>query len=215
MTHPAYDFTPYWQTRQHNQFNMAAILGVIHGAPDELPLVQRASLTLPALLVPGDKTSEGQLIAAVAVPWYDILDTLAKDPEAAYHIHWRQWEEIIAGAYHKQGFEVVLTPRSNDQGRDVIATHHRLGSIRFYDQVKAYSPGHLVSAEQVMAMLGVLSAHPNVSKAVITTTSGFAPGVLKDPSIAAFLPYWLELKDGVALLEWLAALGRPPEEGPR
>jgi restriction system protein len=56
-------------------------------------------------------------------------------------------KEIIAGAYHRSGFdEVILTPRSGDHGRDVIAIKKGIGSIRVIDQVKAYKPGHLVTA---------------------------------------------------------------------
>jgi hypothetical protein len=47
----------------------------------------------------------------------------------------------------------------------------------FYDQVKAYSPGHVVAANDVRAIFGVVSLHQNVSKAVITTTATFAPCV--------------------------------------
>ena len=157
-------------------------------------------------MVLGERVPEGQLIAAVAVPWFDILERMQRDPESIYRLHWRQWEEIIAGAYRRQGFEVILTPRSNDKGRDVIATHHQLGSIRFYDQVKAYAPGHVVTREEVHAMLGVLASQLNVSKGVITTTSTFAPGVLSDPGITQFIPYRLELKDRNALLPWLSSI---------
>jgi restriction system protein len=124
-------------------------------------------------------------------------------------IDWRKWEEIIAAAYKQQGFEVILTPRSNDKGRDVIATSSQLGSIRFFDQVKAYRPGRLVTADEVRAMLGVLSLEPNVSKGLVTTTSGFAPGISADPDIARFIPYRLELKGREALLQWLSAIASP------
>jgi restriction system protein len=127
-------------------------------------------------------------------------------PEAIYEIHWRKWEEIIAAAYVRGGFEVVLTPRSNDGGRDVIATSKGIGTVRFFDQVKAYAPGHPVTAEEIRAMIGVLSIEPNVSKGFVTTTSAFAPGVLTDPNIARFMPYRLELRGREALLEWLGAL---------
>jgi hypothetical protein len=39
----------------------------------------------------------------------------------------QQWEEIVAGYFHKKGFEVTLTPPSGDFGRDVIARKHGLG----------------------------------------------------------------------------------------
>jgi hypothetical protein len=65
----------------------------------------------------------------------------------------RKLEEMIAAAYDKAGFdEVILTPRSGDLGRDIIASRKDWGRVRFIDQVKAYKPGHLVTAEEVRAL---------------------------------------------------------------
>lgn len=143
---------------------------------------------------------------SVSWPWFRVVEMFRRDPSSIHRIDWRMWEEIVAGAYKEQGFDVVLTPRSNDKGRDVIATHKGIGSVRFFDQVKAYGPMHLVTADHVRAMMGVLTIDPNVSKGVLTTTSGFAPGILADPEIARFVPYRLELKDGPHLLEWLESI---------
>lgn len=100
----------------------------------------------------------------------------------------------------------MLTARSNDGGRDVIASRRDLGTYRIFDQVKAFSLGHLVTANDVRAMLGVLNAEPNVSKAFITTTSDFAPGVYRDPRFKQFMPFRLELRPRDALLSWLARI---------
>ena len=81
------------------------------------------SLLLQAMIVAPNKVNEGRLVEAVALPWFDIIEHLKRDPGAAFQIPATKWEEIIAGAYKKAGFtEVVLTPRSGDAGRDVIAT---------------------------------------------------------------------------------------------
>ena len=111
-------------------------------------LLDRPSVLLQAVIVPGDKTPEGRLVEAVALPWFEIIELINRSPEAIYEIDWRKWEEIIAGAYKQQGFEVELTPRSNDKGRDVIATLKGFGSVRFIDQVKAYRPGHVVTCRR-------------------------------------------------------------------
>src|SRR5437899_12610567 len=101
----------------------------------------------------------------------------------------RKLEEIIAGGFERWGFpDVVLTPRSADGGRDVIATRPGIGSIRIFDQVKAYKPGLLVTADQVRSMLGVLSGE-NVSKGLVTTTSDFAPRLHEDVHLSKFIPY--------------------------
>lgn len=165
------------------------------------------ALILKAVLDFGGTTDDGRLVRAVAVPWFEIVRMLRQDLSRLYRIDPFKWEEIIAGAYKRAGFdEVILTPRSGDKGRDVVATKWGVGSIRFFDQIKAYSPGHLVSAEEVRAMIGVINGAGNVSKGIVTTTSEFAPRVREDEFIKPFLPYRLELKPRNDLLAWLAEL---------
>ena len=165
---------------------------------------ENPAITLKALLSFGDKTSEGRLVEAVSVPWFKILEMIDKNPESIYQIDPFKWEEIIAGAYDAAGFdEVILTPRSGDKGRDVIAIINGVGSIKIVDQVKAYNPDHLVTANDVRALAGVISMEQNVSKGVITTTSDFAPRVRDDELIKPLMPYRLELRSKQELLPWL------------
>jgi hypothetical protein len=94
-----------------------------------LTVTPKADLLLQTVIIRGEKTSEGQIIQAVTVPWYDIIDLLKKDPDIAFKIGYEKWEEIIAGAYRRAGFdEVILTPRSGDYGRDIIATKKELAA---------------------------------------------------------------------------------------
>jgi restriction system protein len=171
---------------------------------------------LKAVLQFGDRSEEGILVAAVAVPWFEILDLIRRDPNAIYSIDARVWEEIIAGAYQRAGFdEVILTPRSGDKGRDVVATKSGVGSIRIFDQMKAYRPGHVVTAEEVRAMLGVITGAQNVSKGIVTTTSTFAPRLHDDPYLKPLIPFRLELKPREILLPWLESLGYATDTPPR
>ena len=166
-------------------------------ALSELP-----SLTLKAVLELGNKVEDGMIVQVVTEPWWQILEILDRDPRAAFEIPPRKWEEIIAGAYVQAGFdEVILTPRSGDFGRDVIATKNGFGSIRLYDQVKAYAPGNVVTADEVRAMSGILQG--NVSKGVVTTTSVFAPRLREDRIIGTMIPHRIELRDGDGLRQWL------------
>jgi len=151
----------------------------------------------------GDKMDEGLLIRFVTIPWCLIFREIDRDPHFLSKLDWRKMEELIAAAYKEARCpEVVLTPRSRDRGRDVIATWPNLVSIKVIDQVKTYNPNHVVTADEVRTMLGVLQIDRNVSKGVITTTSCFAPEILKDPDLSAFMPNRLELRDGNALNNW-------------
>ncbi len=170
--------------------------------------IPRESLLLQTVIVPGAKTSEGQLIEAVPIPWFEIIALIVKDPASVYQIGPRKWEEIIAGAYKKAGWdEVILTPRSGDFGRDVIATKRGIGSVRVIDQVKAYKPGHLVKADEVRALMGVLQGD-TASKGFLSTTSYFAPKLPDDPFIRPFIPSQLELINRDALINRLREMAK-------
>jgi restriction system protein len=194
---------PYWQTPALRRNN--ALYESSNFVPSPFP-VGVTQLLMKTIIIPGDKTSEGVLIEAVALPWLDIIEMVLKDPTAAFQIPPRMWEEIIAGAYKKAGFdEVTLTPRSGDLGRDVIAVKKAHGIVRVIDQVKAFAPDNLVTANDVRALMGVL-ANDGASKGFVTTTSDFAPMIKTDPLITPWIPARLELINGPRLRAWLEQL---------
>jgi restriction system protein len=171
-------------------------------------VTRTADLLLQAVIVPGVRTNEGRLIEAVTVPWFDIIALLDKDPSIAFQLTPEKWEEMIAGIYKQSGFdEVTLTPRSNDRGRDVIAIIKGVGSVRVIDSVKAYKPPHLVEYDDVRALIGVLHGD-GASKGFLTTTSNFAPNMMKDPLIARWIPTQLELVNGEMLFARLQELAK-------
>ena len=59
-------------------------------------VVPVANLLLQTLVVAGERTSEGQLIEGVTLPWFEILELRKADPTLAYSIPPRTWEELIA-----------------------------------------------------------------------------------------------------------------------
>jgi restriction system protein len=145
------------------------------------------------------------------LPWFEIIRALEKDWELAFRMSSRQWEEMIAGAYERGGAdEVILTPRSGDLGRDVIATFRGVGTIRVVDQVKAYKPTHLVTADDVRALLGVLEAD-DASKGFLTTTSDFAPRLREDRLMRRYLGTQIDLVNGSELLRRLIDLSTRPK----
>jgi restriction system protein len=165
-----------------------------------------SSLLLQTVVTPGPKTPEGRLIEAVTLPWFEIIAAIKNDPSIVFQISPRKWEEIIAGAYKKAGFdEVILTPHSGDLGRDVVAIKKGIGTVRVIDQVKAYDRGHLVTADDVRALIGVLTSD-GASKGYLTTTSDFAPRLRKDRLIAPWIPSRIELINGLELMKRLSEL---------
>ncbi|MEH2503422.1 hypothetical protein V1290_002233 [Bradyrhizobium sp. AZCC 1578] len=170
-----------------------------------LDMRRKVDLSVSSVIVPEKKVAEGVLIKATSLVWTTVLEELEKkDWKNVHEIPPRVWEEIIAGAFVKSGFdEVILTPRSGDHGRDIIAIRKGVGSIRILDSVKAYKPGHLVTKEEVHALMGVVAVDPNASKGILTTTSDFAPKLLDDPRLARTVPHRIELMNGTKLRQWL------------
>jgi len=162
---------------------------------------EKPSMLLQSVITLDAKTAEGDLIGAIAAPWIEIAKLIEADPSIIFQIGSRKWEELIAGWYKAYGFdEVTLTQSSGDLGRDVIAVKHGVLSVRIIDQVKAYKPGHLVRANDVRALLGVLGSDRAATKGLVTTTSDFAPKIATDLLIAPYLPTRLELVNGIEMV---------------
>ena len=57
-----------------------------------------------AIITRGNKDAEGELVVGVSIAWFEIITEIEKDPKFLYKLHWRQWEEMIAGAYEREGW---------------------------------------------------------------------------------------------------------------
>lgn len=154
-------------------------------------------------------THEGVLVKDASMAWFEIVKHLTFNPLFRFEFSRcsRKFEEFIAGAYCEDGWEqVTLTPRSGDRGRDVIAARIDSCPIRVLDQAKARSSRRLVKHDDVRAIVGVLHMDHNASKALITTTSDFAPTIWSNDEFTRLMPNRLELKNGRALLKWLMTI---------
>jgi restriction system protein len=165
---------------------------------------QNSTLVVSSLIIPDGKTASGTLIKSVSATWYEIVRYVGSDWANAHKVPADKWEEIVAGAFTRADYEVTLTPRSGDHGRDVIAIKRGFGCVKIIGSVKAYAPGNIVPYDDVRALLGVMSGEQDVSKGIVTTTSDFPPKIKDDPFIKPFLPTRLELVNGTALRQWLA-----------
>src|SRR6266478_6204481 len=57
--------------------------------------VDAPKLVLKSVLTFGETTDEGKIVQAVTLPWFEILELLKNDPNAAFQIPADKWEEII------------------------------------------------------------------------------------------------------------------------
>jgi restriction system protein len=202
-----------WES-QHRQAVFAMTMGMQGSAEEYVPADNFPVLVSQAVIIPYQKTFEGELIRAVTIPLLAIIKKILEDPARLFGIDPRKLEEIVAATYHESGLfdEVTLTPRSGDHGKDLVVVKKGFGSVRIVESVKRYTPGHVVTAEEVDALIGVMSKQPQTSKGIVSTTWEFAPKIMDDPDIARLVPYRLELVDGKALVERFKEYTRPKKK---
>jgi hypothetical protein len=187
-------------------------------APAQRKLIDRfaARARLPDLIAEGTeedgtvvsitRVATGARVQWVTKVWLRVVEAIRGDPKLMFNIPPHIWEEIVAGAFFLLGFdEVVITPRSGDHGRDLIVTRFGIGSVKIIVSVKAYGEGRLVRYEDVRALLGVLHAERDASKAMLITTSDFPTRMKDDPFIGPWTPFRLQLLNGENLRRWLIA----------
>lgn len=170
-------------------------------------------ITAGGLLLPDGRVDDGDVIKVIVPAFQEIVKLLQFDYKVLHNISPRDFEELLAAAYDRLGFDdVVLTPRSGDHGRDVIAEKKGLGKIKLFVEAKRYSTDNLVKAQEVRALLGTMLAEPESTKAVFITTSDFAPRLKKSPSIAPHIGNRLELLNGEQLVERLVQIEHSSEK---
>jgi len=154
----------------------------------------------------GEKTEDGEIVKSVRRTWPEIVKQVQRRRDFLFEFTKvsRAFEMFLAATYRMDGFdEVILTPRSNDRGRDVIAS--KTGR-RILEQAKAYKATRLVSHNEVREMIGVIAMDDKPSSGAITTTSDFAPTVCTGDAYGKFIPDKLELRNGTQLRAWLVSL---------
>jgi hypothetical protein len=144
--------TNYLVSVERTQMNHVPNRGSIRRAATTVDAIRAAlvklyadagSISLSSIVIPVSAVAEGALIKANALAWAAVVKSLRKDWGLAYQIPPYKWEEIIAAAFDQSDFdEVILTPRSGDHGRDVIAFRKGIGCIKIIGSVKAYKPGY-------------------------------------------------------------------------
>lgn len=79
----------------------------------------------------------------------------------------------MASIYADLDYNVTLTKRTGDGGRDIIALSRKdYLSLKLIIECKRYAPRRKVTVTQVRALFGVMQDE-QVTKALLATTSGF------------------------------------------
>ena len=130
----------------------------------------------------------------------ELLAHLAEFPEERFRLAPHLFEETVAEMLARDGWEPRLTPRTGDQGRDIIATR-RVEPVPFLLLVecKRYSKHRPVTPEPVTRILYRLNVD-RANMGMVVTTSRFWPSAQK---VAMERSYQMSLKDGEEYIAWI------------
>lgn len=156
---------------QLNSLKLYDLVDITEPTPEQVEQILSETTDL-------SEPQKSALITVDSLP-LKLIARILRAPHEVRNLSPRQFEEFVAETLNQLGFkDVVLTPRSHDGGKDVIASHQINGiPLSFYFECKKYSEGNKVQLETLRALLGTL-AHDarNVNKGVLVTTSTFTKG---------------------------------------
>lgn len=175
---------------------------------EEVPTAQEAEEQL-VKIVPADALEK--LRRVEFLPLVD-LDRVVRNPQLMRQFSGRKFEEFVATLVDELGFEdVVLTPPSRDQGRDVLAVKRIRGiAVLYAFECKRYEKP--VGPVVARALLGtIVHEATRANKGVLVTTSRFTRAttkfILTEPR--------LDGKDYDGLVGWLHEYASKGTQRPR
>lgn len=135
----------------------------------------------------------------------ELIAALKQSPYLLDEVTPRQFEEIVAEVFRSKGFEVDLTKRTRDGGKDIIAVHTDAIGIKnkYFVECKRYAESKKISVDVVRSLYGVMNTIDGPNKAIIVTTSTFTDDARKFVKQEARSSWDLALVDRAQLLGWL------------
>ncbi|MEY8757925.1 restriction endonuclease [Peribacillus frigoritolerans] len=130
----------------------------------------------------------------------ELIKYLSRSPELMYTLDPRKFEELVAELFKRKGYDVSLTQRTRDGGKDIYAVRKdSIASTLFVIETKRYSKTNKVGVEIIRGLYGVKTAE-RANVGMIVTTSSFTKDAI---DFASPLNYELSLRDFENLKEWL------------
>ncbi len=127
------------------------------------------------------------------------IEALRRSPNDLHHLSPRDFEKLIAEIFDGFGYEVELTKRTRDGGRDIIAIKRAEVDVRFLIECKRPDANKRIGVGPVRELLGV-KADEGASKAILATTAYFS----RDARLYFQRHPWeLEGRDFEGIMEWL------------
>lgn len=128
-----------------------------------------------------------------------LIAYFANHPENLKRMDRRLFEELVAELFNGFGFQVELTQKTRDGGRDIVAIKNEEAQLKYLIECKRPDDGNTVGVKPVRELFGV-KQDEKASKAILATTSYFS----KDATLFFERNKWeLEPKDFNGIVQWI------------
>lgn len=208
------DAAEYWKL--YNSVGGHPLIGMLAGrlVRDERASVDDVGAYLQSFSAPGIVDPDGrpirqgspeerQIISGLVVVTDDLLERIRAKPEEMYSLTSRQFEELVAGLFEREGYEVTLTSASKDGGKDIyLAKRDTLGALMYLVECKRFAPDQPVGVGLIRQLYGVVEQE-HATGGILATTSFFTKGAKE---FTEKLRYRLSLKDYIDLHKWIEQL---------
>lgn len=135
----------------------------------------------------------------------ELLYEVSKKPDIVYSIEPRKFEELIARIFSIHGFDIQLTKKTRDGGRDIIAIKSDLDiRLKYLIECKRYAADNPVNVELVRALYGV-QMQEGANKSVLATTSRFTADAKEFASKQNTTEWAMDLKDINDIRQWITS----------
>jgi transcriptional regulator with XRE-family HTH domain len=135
-----------------------------------------------------------------------LLRRLQRHPTEVHRLSPREFEELVAEALARQGYDVSLTPIAKDGGKDMfVMSRSALGGALYVVECKKYAADRPVGVGVVRQLHGVVQAE-RLTGGIVATTSYFSQDARE---FTTHVKYQLSLADFADVRAWIrAALAR-------
>ena len=135
----------------------------------------------------------------------DLIENISKNPQLLYALEPGAFEELIATIFSRHGFQVELTKKTRDGGRDIIAIRSDLGiKSKYIIECKKYASHCPVRVDLVRNLYGV-QMQEGANKSVLATTSFFTPDAREFANKKSTTEWAMDLKDYDDVVSWVSS----------
>jgi hypothetical protein len=128
------------------------------------------------LIITGE---EKAIITEIKLIERDIIAEIKKEPGDIYKLTSRQFEELVVDMYRRNGFNVTLTKKTRDGGKDfIISNPSLLGNQLIYGECKKNRPDRPVGLEIIKQLHSTIMTD-RATGGILVSSSYFSPDAQK------------------------------------